>query len=102
MYRQHVRSRINGDDVLNFLLLNTSLPRSVGCCVVEISDSINRLPNHDSLPERVVELQSYVQSIDIQQVTQLQLRGILDDLQNKLGALHGQISDNWFLTVANE
>ncbi|GAB6141976.1 alpha-E domain-containing protein [Methylosoma difficile] len=102
MYRQHVRSRINGDDVLNFLLLNTNLPRSVGCCVVEISDSINRLPNHGDLPEKIVELQSYVQSIDIQQVTQLQLRGILDDLQNKLGGLHGQITDNWFLTVVNE
>ncbi|MGZ8152606.1 MAG: alpha-E domain-containing protein [Methylovulum sp.] len=102
MYRQHVRSRINGDDVLDFLLFNTSLPRSVGCCIVEISDCINRLPNHDGLPEKIVEFQSYVQSIDIQNVTQLQLRGILDDLQNKLGELHGQIADNWFLTVVPE
>ncbi len=99
MYRQNVRSRINGDDVLYFLLLNNDFPRSIGCCVEEISQSIQLLPNHESLPEKIVQLKADVQSIDIQQVTQLQLRGILDDLQNKLGDLHGQIADNWFLSA---
>ena len=102
MYRQQVRSRVNGDDVLNFLLLDKNLPRSVGCCITEISDSINELPNHDALTEKVVELESYVQAIDTRQTTQLQLRGILDDLQNKLGELHGRIADNWFLEMAVE
>lgn len=97
MYRQHVRSRVKGDDVLNFLLLDKNLPRSVSHCLIEISDCINQLPNHDALPEKLIELESYVLAIDTHQTTQLQLRGILDDLQNKLGALHGQISDNWFL-----
>lgn len=102
MYRQQMRSRINGDDVLNFLLLDTNLPRSVGCCIAEISDSINKLPNHDALPEKVVELESYVQAINTRQTTQVQLRVILDGLQNKLGELHGQIADNWFLAMVIE
>jgi uncharacterized alpha-E superfamily protein len=102
MYRQQMRSRINGDDVLNFLLLDTNLPRSVGCCIAEISDCINKLPNHDELPEKVVELERYVQAIDTHQTTQVQLRGILDDLQNQLGELHGQIADNWFLGMGLE
>jgi len=102
MYRQQMRSRINGDDVLNFLLLDKNLPRSVGCCIAEISYCINNLPNHDALPERVVELEGYVQAIDTHQTTQVQLRGILDDLQNKLGELHGQIADNWFLGAGVE
>ncbi|TAL46578.1 MAG: alpha-E domain-containing protein, partial [Methylovulum sp.] len=102
MYRQHVRSRVKGDDVLNFLLLDTNLPRSVRCCLMEISDCINQLPNPDALPQRLSELENYVQAIDTHQTTQLQLRAILDDLQNKLGALHGQIADNWFLRAAAE
>ncbi|MDD5276249.1 MAG: alpha-E domain-containing protein [Methylovulum sp.] len=102
MYRQHVRSRIKGDDVLNFLLLDKTLPRSISCCLVEISDSLNQLPNHDGLPEKLVELERYVQAIDTHQTTQLQLRGILDDLQNKLGELHQQIADNWFLRMTDE
>lgn len=96
MYRQHVRSSVNGDDVLNFLLLNTSLPRSVSCCISEIASCINALPNNDALPEEVVKLEAYVQSIDTRQTTQAQLREILDDLQNKLGELHDRISGNWF------
>ncbi|MDD5319174.1 MAG: alpha-E domain-containing protein [Methylococcales bacterium] len=102
MYRQQMRSRVKGDDVLNFLLLDKNLPRSVGCCIAEISDSINKLPNHDALPEKVVELERYVQAIDTHQTTQVQLRGILDDLQNKLGELHAQIADNWFIGTSVE
>ncbi len=102
MYRQQMRSRVKGDDVLNFLLLDKNLPRSVGCCIAEISDSINKLPNHDALPEKVVELERYVQAIDTHQTTQVQLRGILDDLQNKLGEMHAQIADNWFIGTGVE
>jgi uncharacterized alpha-E superfamily protein len=102
MYRQHVRSRVKGDDVLNYLLLDTNLPRSVACCLQEISDCINQLPNHDALPVRVVEMQDYVQTIDTREATQLQLRAILDDLQNKLGRLHGDIAENWFSRMVAE
>ncbi|MGZ5007399.1 MAG: alpha-E domain-containing protein [Methylobacter sp.] len=96
MYRQQVRSSVNGDDVLNFLLLDTNLPRSVSCCIAEIASCINVLPNSDSLPEEVMKLEAYVKAINIRQTTQAQLREILDDLQNKLGGLHYRISNNWF------
>jgi uncharacterized alpha-E superfamily protein len=102
MYRQQMRSRVEGDDVLNFLLLDTSLPRSVGCCISEISYCISRLPNNDKLAMKLIELQAYVQAIDTRQTTQKQLRGILDSLQNKLGELHGQIAENWFLQEAGD
>jgi uncharacterized alpha-E superfamily protein len=99
MYRQQVRSRINGADVLNFLLLDDNLPRAVGCCLIEISDYVDKLPNHDGLPEKLLALKQTVAAIDTQQTTQLQLREILDNLQNKLGGLHDQIAINWFLRV---
>ncbi|MGR9014714.1 MAG: alpha-E domain-containing protein [Gammaproteobacteria bacterium] len=97
MYRQHVRSSVNGDDVLNFLLLNTSLPRSVSCCITEMAYCINDLPNNDALPEELVKLKAYVQAIDTRQTSEAQLREILDELQNKLGELHERISNNWFM-----
>ncbi len=102
MYRQYVRSRVNGDDVLNFLLLNENLPRAVGCCIRELSDCINKLPNHDGLPEQILELKNTIQAIDTEQTTQLELREILDDLQYKLGHFHHQITQNWFLRVDTE
>ena len=100
MYRQHMRSRVKGDDVLNFLLLDTSLPRSVGCCIAEMADCISELPNNEGLPEKLKELEVYVQAIDTRQTTQKQLREILDGLQNQLGGLHNQIAENWFLKDA--
>lgn len=102
MYRQHVRSRINGADVLNFLLLDHNLPRAVGCCLVEISGYVDKLPNHKGLPEKLLEIKQMVAAIDTQQTTQLQLREILDNLQNQFGILHGQIAENWFLRVEEE
>ncbi len=102
MYRQQIRSRVKGDDVLNFLLLDTNLPRSVGGCIEEMFICISKLPNNDQLILKLVELEAYVQAIDTRQTTQDQLRSILDGLQNKLGELHSQIADNWFLTTTEE
>lgn len=102
IYRQQMRSRVKGDDVLNFLLLDINLPRSVGCCIAEMFDCISKLPNNDELLPKLIELETYVQAIDTRQTTQEQLRGILDGLQNKLGALHAQIADNWFLRTLGE
>lgn len=101
-YRQQMRSRVKGDDVLNFLLLDINLPRSVGYCIAQIFDCISRLPNNEQLLLKLTELETYVQAIDTQQTTQRQLRSILDVLQNKLGGLHGQISDTWFLRATAE
>jgi len=97
MYRQQVRSRVKGDDVLNFLLRDTALPRAIACCISDIAGTIEKLPNNDGLPEKVAELHKYVQSIDTDKTTQRQLRKILDDLQSRLGSLHNDISENWFL-----
>jgi uncharacterized alpha-E superfamily protein len=102
MYRQQMRSRVKGDDVLNFLLLDTNLPRSVGCCIAQIFYCISKLPNNDELLPKLIELEAYVKAIDTRQTTQEQLRSILDGLQNKLGELHSQIADNWFLRTAGE
>ena len=101
MYRQQKHNRVNGNDVVNFLLQDTNLPRSISCCLSEISVCITKLPNHDDLPIKVTQLQTYLQTIDNTETSQSQLRVILDDLQNKLGGLHNEITNNWFLIVAD-
>ena len=98
MYRQHVGSRVKGDDVLNYLLRDTALPRAIACCISDIDDAIRSLPNHNKLPEKVAEVDKYIKSIDTQKTTQYQLRTILDDLQSRLASLHNDISQNWFLS----
>jgi uncharacterized alpha-E superfamily protein len=88
--------------VLNYLLLSENLPRAIGCCIRELSDCINKLPNNDGLPDKLMTMKNTVQAIDTQQTTQVELRKILDDLQNKFGDLHAHIAENWFLRVSME
>lgn len=102
MYRQQMRSGVKGDDVLNFLLLDINLPRSVGYCIAQMMDCISMIPNNDPLLLKLIELETSVQAIDTRETTQIQLRSILDGLQNKLGGLHSQIAENWFLRDARK
>ncbi len=99
MYRQHVRSRIKGDDVLDYLLCDDALPRSIACCIGEIRDAIEKLPNHDALIPQVDGLADYIQQLETREATQSQLRKILDDLQTRFAQLHIAISENWFLKI---
>ncbi|KJV06813.1 alpha-E domain-containing protein [Methylocucumis oryzae] len=97
MYRQHVRSRIKGDDVLSFLLLDPNLPRSVCRCIIEMLDCVGDLPNNQAVPDCLHELKQFVYAIDTKQTSQLQLRAVLDQLQTHLNACHQQIASTWFL-----
>lgn len=97
IYRQQVQNRISGDQVLNLLLFNDNLPRAIYCCINEINDCITRLPRHEATVEQIKFLEAYVRTIDTHSTTQQQLREILDTLQNKIGLVHNQIANTWFL-----
>ncbi len=97
MYRQQVRSRITGHDVLTYLLKDKHFPRSVGCCIREMTICINELPNHNDLPDYLLKLEQYLDGININESTQLQVHEILDVIQKQLGEINNQISAHWFL-----
>ncbi len=102
MYRQQVKSRIKGDDVLTFLLTDESLPRSVTCCLNDIIDAIEKMPNFDRLPIRVRTLRAEIQDIAASDITQVKLRENLDIVQKELAKLHNAIADQWFLAQAGQ
>lgn len=97
MYRKHVRHRIGGEDVLNYLLKNPDFPGAVHHCLREIADNVKLLPNAEPLSRRLAELERQLLAIDIERTTPLQLHHILDGLQTEFNKLHGQIAETWFL-----
>lgn len=97
MFRQQSQRRIEGGAVVNYLLRDPELPRAFACCLGEMAEAIDHLPNNDRLPLKIRDLQSYVADIDTELTDQQQLRRILDALQTHLGDLHNEISANWFL-----
>jgi uncharacterized alpha-E superfamily protein len=102
MYRKHVRNRIKGEDVLNYLLKNPDFPRAVVHCIGEIAQCIRLLPNAVELFPLLERLEQQVLAIDIQQTTPEQLHQVLDGLQTKFDDLHKQIAAMWFLSNLGE
>ena len=96
MYRRHVRARVKGTDVLNYLIKDDALPRSVSHCIEQIHFSVVSLPKHNSLPESINNLIEHVMALDIQLADQKQLHLLLDDIQARLGGLHQEIQATWF------
>jgi uncharacterized alpha-E superfamily protein len=97
MYRQHVKRRINGLDVVRFLLQDTAFPRTVGYALSHCQDALVQLPRNE-LPLRLVaQARRHVQGADIDQmVAQDRLHAYLDALQKEIGGIHEAIVETWF------
>ena len=96
MYRQHVRHRIKGEDVLTYLLKNPDFPGAVVHCLQKIAHCVKLLPNAEALSRQLADLERHLQAIDIERNTPLELHRALDSLQSEFNQLHQQIAETWF------
>ena len=99
MYRQQVQDRINDVDVVDFLLKDEHFPRSVGYCISDVTRSIKHLPNNTlalMAARRVKRITTKV-STDVLLDSE-QLHASIDDIQEKLSAVHSSLLQSWFRT----
>ena len=54
MYRQYVRRRVRGPDVIGFLLNDTDFPRAVAHCVDQLAEALEKLPRAAAARERTL------------------------------------------------
>ncbi|MDX1606443.1 MAG: alpha-E domain-containing protein [Candidatus Competibacterales bacterium] len=101
MYRQHVRLRVQGTDVLDYLLRDTAFPRAVGFCLAGIRDGLRRLP-HNELPLTAIEtLRRRIAEAELRAlVEEAGLHRYMDELQIALAELHSLIDRTYFNPVA--
>lgn len=99
MYCQYVRRRIVGEDVIDFLLLDTRFPRSFRHCLGEITSSLESLPRHEDALVESTALLAELEDADGANLDAAALHECLDRLQRQLGGLHHRIADTWFLPV---
>ena len=97
MYRKHRRRRINGTDVVDYLLKDAYFPRSVAYCINEVQTSVGKFPQLEGVKDNLAELAAFLQSIDMHQATPTQLHDLWDAIQERLGDTHQQITSTWFL-----
>jgi uncharacterized alpha-E superfamily protein len=98
MYRKQVRQRIQGKDVLDFLLKNPDFPGSIRHCLQEMGDCVAKLPNSTALLQKLEALEQELLTVNMAETTTpTQLHEILDTLQTEFNTLHLQIVETWFL-----
>ncbi len=97
MYRQHVQDRVNGEDVVDFLLKNRSFPRAVSHCLEMTDRYCQALPRNESTLRQISQARRH---IDLNNVINLlnesQLHEFIDEVQLNLGLIHNEINSTWF------
>lgn len=99
MYRQHVRRRITGPDVVRFLLQDVPFPRSVAHALTHTQRALESFP-HNEIPLRLaMQARRHAQDSDVQKLIGTdQLHEFMDRLQLEIASLHEAIADCWFRT----
>jgi len=97
MYRQHVQTQINGEDVVRFLLNDRHFPRSVTQCLLTIDQVVQDLPEGALVKQQVAGLRVFLQDWRNFEAGSEELHGYLDKLQQHLIGLNDAIHQAWFL-----
>lgn len=96
MYRQKVRRRVHGPDVIAYLLKNQQFPRSFAFSLRELGAALALLPRNSGPHLKLAELRRMLAQLKIDGLDNAALHTWIDDAQKSLGELHGLIHRTWF------
>jgi len=99
MYRQYVRRRITGVDVLAFLLHDRAFPRSVMFCVGQLDDAAAALPRHEAARGKIAALRGGLAALDLESLDYETVHRFIDDLQLEFAELHNTVFETWLNPV---
>jgi uncharacterized alpha-E superfamily protein len=100
MYRQKVRRRITGADVIQYLLKDTQFPRAFAFSLREIGASLASLPRHVDPLKKLGDLRRMLAVFDVASANIAMLHRWNDDAQVMLAELHSLIHATWFEPTA--
>jgi uncharacterized alpha-E superfamily protein len=97
MYRQHVKRRINGADVVRFLLQDIPFPRAVAHALRYVQEALERLPRNEVPLRLVMQARRHALGADVDQlISEERLHDFIDTLQQDIAEVHNAIVDTWF------
>jgi uncharacterized alpha-E superfamily protein len=96
MYRREVRVRINREDVLAFLFLDSRFPRSLLHCIEQVEYSLAQLPNSKAPVEKTRQVRNYLFNAKPSKLTQSKLHEFIDDLQLGLIEIDNKLYESYF------
>ncbi len=97
MYRQHVMGRVNGEDVVVFLLKDQHFPRAISHCLAEVLGCCEELPNNAQAKRSVRHGQRAIKGCRVPQLLEeSRLHWFIDEVQLDLAGIHDQVATTWF------
>ena len=97
MYRQHVHDRVNGEDVVDFLLRDERFPRAVAHCLNMVHACSAELPKNDLVIHATASARRMVTGEDVLKIYRRgRLHKYIDDVQLELARIHEQLRIAWF------
>ena len=101
MYRQNVLDRVNGEDVVEFLLKDPLFPRSVASCFKQLLVCFEKLPGAEPPMRALASATRQIDSADIpNHLSKGTLHDFIDTVQLSIATVHTDIASTWFLPVA--
>ena len=95
-YRRYMHCTVSGNAVVEYLLNNEELPRSLAHCLNAIVDSSSRLPNSTSLLAKLEKTKSKLDVKFKDDALGEPFRKYLNEMQIELSECHQNISELWF------
>jgi len=98
MYRQQMRTRVRGREVVRFILLDPTFPRAINRCLKRLHGKLAALPRSEVACASVAEVMTLLQREDAAELAGApdQLHQFLDDLQMGINEVHEAIRTTWF------
>lgn len=97
VYRQHVRDRVNAEDVVAYLLQDDRFPRAVAYCLGDLEARLRQLPRHEEAVRAVAQSKRRVQDAHIAPLLDHGLHEFIDELQLGFANVHERVAATWFL-----
>ncbi len=95
-YRRLVSMHVHSEAVLKFLIADTRFPRSVEHCLSEIESCFRLMPRSQRLRQSTAQLRHKIQQHHAYDLSSLALHEYLDLLQADLGAIHNELTEQYF------
>ncbi len=101
-YRRLMRLSVSGPDVVEFLLRNPDLPRSITHCLNAMTQAASRLPRPQDVTEHLARLQLTLNENPVDVCKTEPFSDYLNEIQIELAEINNLIAETWFSTTIQQ
>ena len=97
MYRQHVRNRVDGLEVVRYLLKDNDFPRATMHCLSQIQECVEKLPEGLKIATDIEKTKRKINTANIKKLIDNGLNEYIDALQVEFNRLNDKIEHKWLI-----